>query len=82
MIFSENRFPLFGIMLLVAVRVLAGDEPRQPLRRRSRLGRLARQAGELEEGRQPALEPSWFTGLTRAGSSRLPIDTEMRSLTT
>src|SRR4051812_9335378 len=56
MIFSENRFPLFGIILSVAVRVLAGGEPRQPLRRRPRLGRLARQAGELEEGRQPALD--------------------------
>src|SRR5215216_378353 len=43
--------------------MLARGELRQPLRRRSLLGRLARQAGELEEGRQPALDAELAHGL-------------------
>src|SRR5215211_8767084 len=43
--------------------MLARGELRQPLRRRSLLGRLARQAGELEEGRQPALDAELARGL-------------------
>src|SRR4051794_10984200 len=54
-------------MLSVAVRVLARGEPRQPLRQRPRLGGLARQAGELEEGRQPALDAELARRLDAGG---------------